>query len=60
MTLALFGVADLVIVAGDYPRFLHGGEVTTDGGEALRKAWDGSSRLVERVGSVSQQAIEPI
>jgi hypothetical protein len=60
VSLALFGVADLVIISGDYPRFLHGGEITTDGGEALRKAWEGSPRVVNRIGSVSQEAIEPI
>lgn len=60
VSLALFGVADLVIISGDYPRFLHGGEVTTEDGEQLRKAWKGSPRVTERIGSVSQEAIEPI
>lgn len=54
ITLALFGVADLVIVSGGYGAFLHGGDITTSDGESLRKAWEGSSRLVPRTGSVSQ------
>jgi hypothetical protein len=60
ITLALFGVADLVIVSGGYGPFLHGGEVTTNDGEKLREAWGGSSRLDGRTGSVSRAEIEPI
>ena len=60
VTLALFGVADLVIVSGGYGAFLHGGEVTTADGEKLREAWSGSSRLDKRVGAVSPIVIEPI
>ena len=53
ITLALFGVADLVIVAGnEYTPFLHGGEVTTEDGETLRNAWSGSLRVDPRIGSV--------
>ena len=53
ITLALFGVADLVIVAGGYGPFLYGGDVTTGDGETLRKAWEGSNRVIPRNGSVS-------
>lgn len=60
VTLALFGVADLVIISGNYGPFLHGGEVTTNDGEKLRKAWSGSNRVDKRAGSVSQGTIEPI
>lgn len=53
ITLALFGVADLVIVSGGYGPFLHGGEITTDDGEKLRQAWSGSRRLDKRMGTAS-------
>lgn len=53
ITLALFGVADLVIVSGEYGPFLHGGEITTEQGETLRNAWSGSNRLDERKGTAS-------
>ena len=52
VTLALFGVADLVIVAGNYGPYLNGGDVTTNDGETLRSAWAGSKRVIERKGSV--------
>lgn len=52
VTLALFGVADLVIVSGGYGPFLNGGEVTTVDGEKLRNAWSGSRRVNPRIGSV--------
>ena len=52
VTLALFGVADLVIVSGNYGPYLNGGEVTTNDGETLRNAWAGSKRVTERKGSV--------
>ena len=52
VTLALFGVADLVIVSGNYGPYLNGGDVTTGDGEKLREAWDGSKRVVQRIGSV--------
>jgi hypothetical protein len=51
ITLALFGVADLVTCAGGYDGFVHGGEVTTEDGEKLRQAWNGSNRLDPRQGS---------
>jgi hypothetical protein len=60
VSLALFRVADLVIVSGNYGRLLNGGDVTTEDGEKLRKAWENSSRVTPRIGSVSQEAIEPI
>lgn len=50
ITLALFGVADLVIVSANYGPFLHGGEITTEDGEKLRQAWSGSRRVDERKG----------
>ena len=59
ITLALFGIADLVIVAGELGPFLHGGDVTTTDGEQLRKAWSGSKRLDERIGTVGQIQIKP-
>ena len=52
VTLALFGVADLVIVSGNYGPYLNGGDVTTSDGETLRNAWDGSKRVNKRIGSV--------
>jgi hypothetical protein len=52
VTLALFGVADLVIVSGNYGPFLNGGDVTTSDGETLRSAWAGSKRVTPRIGSV--------
>jgi hypothetical protein len=52
ITLALFGVADLVIVSGGYGPFLNGGDVTTSDGEKLREAWSGSKRVTPRIGSV--------
>jgi hypothetical protein len=52
VTLALFGVADLVIVSGNYGPYLNGGDVTTSDGEKLREAWNGSKRVVQRIGSV--------
>ena len=52
VTLALFGVADLVIVSGNYGPYLNGGEVTTNDGETLRNAWAGSLRVNPRIGSV--------
>jgi|694.fasta_scaffold56899_4 hypothetical protein len=52
ITLALFGVADLVIVSGGYGQFLNGGDVTTNDGESLRDAWAGSKRVAPRIGSV--------
>ena len=52
VTLALFGVADLVIVSGNYGPYLNGGEVTTNDGETLRNAWAGSKRVTPRIGSV--------
>lgn len=52
VTLALFGVADLVIVSGNYGPYLNGGDVTTSDGETLRNAWDGSKRVNRRIGSV--------
>jgi hypothetical protein len=52
VTLALFGVADLVIVSGSYGPYLNGGEVTTSDGETLRDAWSGSKRVTPRIGSV--------
>jgi hypothetical protein len=52
VTLALFGVADLVIVAGGYGPFLNGGDITTSDGETLRAAWSGSRRVNPRIGSV--------
>lgn len=52
VTLALFGVADLVIVSGGYGPFLNGGEITTSDGEKLRSAWSGSKRVNPRIGSV--------
>jgi len=60
ISLALFGVADLVIVSGEYGPFIHGGEITTNDGEKLREAWRHSNRVDERAGSVSQEVIEPI
>lgn len=54
VTLAMFGVADLVIVAGNYGPMLNGGDVTTDDGEKLRQAWLGSTRLIPRSGAVQQ------
>lgn len=56
VTLALFGVADLVITSGNYGPFLNGGDVTTSDGETLRKAWDGSTRVNQRVGSIDKEA----
>ena len=55
ITLALFGVADLVIISGNYGPFLHGGEVTTEFGEMLRQAWSGSSRVDKRIGTATKQ-----
>ena len=52
VTLALFGVADLVIVSGNYGPYLNGGDVTTSDGETLRDAWSGSKRVTPRIGSV--------
>ena len=52
VTLALFGVADLVIVSGNYGPYLNGGDVTTGDGETLRGAWSGSKRVTPRIGSV--------
>ena len=52
ITLALFGVADLVIVSGGYGPYLNGGDVTTGDGETLRDAWSGSKRVTPRIGSV--------
>lgn len=52
VTLALFGVADLVIVSGNYGPYLNGGDVTTSDGETLRNAWDGSKRVNRRIGSI--------
>lgn len=54
VTLALFGVADLVIVSGNYGAYLNGGDVTTSDGETLRNAWAGSRRVIERKGSVEK------
>jgi hypothetical protein len=52
----LFGVADIVIVAGDYGKYLNGGDITTSDGENLRQAWSHSSRVSPRIGSVENAA----
>jgi len=53
ITVAMFGVADLVILSGRYGPYLNGGDVTTGMGETLRSAWSTSSRVLPRSGSVS-------
>ena len=52
IAVALFGLADLVIVSGNYGPYLNGGDVTTSDGEKLREAWSGSKRVIPRNGSV--------
>ena len=54
VTLALFGVADLVIVSGGYGPYLNGGDVTTSDGETLRSAWSGSKRVNKRQGKIEK------
>lgn len=56
--LAMFGVADLVNSCGGYSpgKLLYGGEVTTEDGERMREAFDGSSRIVPRIGSFEGQS----
>lgn len=49
----LIGAADIVIIAGEYGTYLNGGDVTTNDGEKLRQAWDHSSRVIPKVGSVT-------
>jgi hypothetical protein len=60
VSLALFGVADLVIISGNYGKLLTGGDITTEDGEKLREVWGHSNRVTPRIGSVSQEMIEPI
>jgi hypothetical protein len=48
----LFGVADIIIVSGNYGPYLNGGDITTSDGEKLRKAWGASSRVNPRIGNV--------
>jgi len=56
--IAMFGVADLVNSCGGYSpgKLLYGGEVTTEDGERIREAFDGSSRIVPRIGSFEGQS----
>ena len=51
----LFSIADMVIVSDNNwnKLFLNGGDVTTTDGELLRSAWSASTRLTQRVGSVT-------
>lgn len=53
VSVRLIAVADLLIVArnGWNGKFLNGGDITTDDGEALRRAWEGSTRVIDRVGT---------
>lgn len=48
----IIAVADIIIVSGEYGPYLTGGDITTNDGEELRKAWSHSSRLMKRSGSV--------
>ena len=48
----LIGVADVVIMSGNYGPHLNGGDITTADGEELRKAWSESTRVTPRIGSV--------
>ena len=50
---AVFGVADLVNACGGYSpgKLLYGGEITTEDGERIREAFEGSARIVPRIGS---------
>lgn len=52
ITVALFNVADLVIVSSRRSSYLNGGEITTQDGESLREFWSGSKRVIDRSGSV--------
>lgn len=49
---SLFGVADIIIVSGNYGPYLNGGDITTSDGEKLRKAWVASPRVNPRIGKV--------
>lgn len=53
ISIKLIGVADLLIVANkDWNgKFLNGGDITTADGEALRSAWKGSTRVIDRIGT---------
>lgn len=50
----LIGVADIIIVSGDFGGYLNGGDITTEDGEKLRQAWSGSTRVTPRIGSVER------
>jgi hypothetical protein len=55
ITLALFGIGDLVLLSGNIGPLLNGGDITTPDGENLRQAWSGSKRLLPRIGSVENE-----
>lgn len=48
----LIAAADIMIIAGEMGPYLNGGDITTNDGEKLREAWNGSSRVIPRIGSV--------
>jgi hypothetical protein len=56
--IAMFGVADLMNSCGQYSpgKLIYGGEITTEDGEKMREAFDGSSRIVPRIGSFDDQS----
>ena len=54
IALALIGTADVTNMSGNYSgdKVIYGGDVTTQGGETLRQAWNKSPRVMPRQGEI--------